>query len=73
MNAKYFKGFHVSGSSFLRVRENAFQVYDVYCKLILGHMCRITIIFGTMKDGSLLITSLSQTIVLATETSSKMA
>ena len=37
-----------------------------------GYMCRITMIFETLKDGSLLINIfLNQTIVLAAETSSK--
>ena len=36
-------------------------------------MCRITVIFGTLKGGSLLIIFLHQTIVLDTGPSSKMA
>ena len=42
----------------LRVRtfsHKTFQVYHVYCNFILCYMCRITVIFGTLKDGSLLI------------------
>ena len=32
-----------------------FQVYHVYCNFILGYICPITVNFGTLKDGSLLI------------------
>ena len=51
----------------LRVHVRAFShktfwVYHVYSNFILGYMCRITVIFGTVKDGSLLI-FLHQTIV----------
>ena len=36
-------------------------------------MCQTTVIFGTLKDGSLQIISLALKIVSATETFSKMA
>ena len=42
----------------LRVRtfsNKTFRVYHVYSNFILGYICRITVIFGAMKDGSLLI------------------
>ena len=38
-----------------------------------GYTCQTTVIFTTMKDGSLEINSLALNIVSATETSSKMA
>ena len=44
--------------SFLRVQaffHNAFRIYHVYRKFIIGYMCRITVIFSTLKDESLLI------------------
>ena len=51
--------------TFLR---KTFQVYHVYWKFTLGYICRITVKFGTLKDGSLLNDIFHQTIVLATET-----
>ena len=57
----------------LRVRaffHKTFWVYHVYYNFTLGY---ITVSFGTLKDGSLLINSLHRTIILETETSSKMA
>ena len=35
--------------------HKTFRVYHVYCNFILGYMCRTTVIFGTLKDESLLI------------------
>ena len=60
----------------LRVRtfsSKTFRVYHVYCNAMLCYMCRITVSFGTLKDRSLLIDNLYQTIVLATGASSIMA
>ena len=60
----------------LRVRavfHKIVQVCHVYCNFNIGFKCRITVIFGTLKDGSLLINTLASTFVLATETCSKMA
>ena len=48
----------MSKSFKLRVRafsHQTFQVYHVCYNLILGYICRITVYFGTLKDGSLLI------------------
>ena len=55
--------------------HETFQVYHVYYNFILGNICRITVNFVTLKDGSLLIffNIMPQTIVIATETSSKTA
>ena len=49
----------------LRVRavfRKAVQVCHVYCNLKIGFTCRITVIFGTLKDGSLLINTLASII-----------
>ena len=35
--------------------HKTFRVYHVYHKFISGYMCQIPVIFGTLKDGSLLI------------------
>ena len=37
-------------------------VCHVYCNFKLGYMCRVTVIFGTLKDGSLLINILASNI-----------
>ena len=45
-------------SNYLRVPtffHQTFGVYHVYCNFILGYICRITLNFGTLKDGRLLI------------------
>ena len=38
------------------------RVCHIYCNFKLGFMCRITVIFGTLKDGSLLINTLAPNI-----------
>ena len=49
----------------LRVRaffHKTVQVCHVYCNFNIGFTCRITVIFGTLKDGSLLINTLASNI-----------
>ena len=49
----------------LRVRtvfHKTVQVCHVYCNFKLGFTCQITVIFGTLKDGSLLINTLASNI-----------
>ena len=50
--------FRVGNGVALRVQafwHKIFWVYLVYCNFILGYMCWITLIFGTLKDWSDLI------------------
>ena len=49
----------------LRVRaifHKTVRVCHVYCNYKFGFTCRITVIFGTLKDGSLLINTLTSNI-----------
>ena len=49
----------------LRVRaffHKTVRVCHVYCNFKIGFTCRITVIFGTLKDGSLLISTLASNI-----------
>ena len=49
----------------LRVRavfHKTVRVCHVYCNFNIGFTCQITIIFGTLKDGSLLINTLASNI-----------
>ena len=49
----------------LRVRaffHKTVRVCHVYCNFKIGFTCRITVIFGTLKDGSLLIHTLASNI-----------
>ena len=49
----------------LRVRaffHETVRVCHVYCNFKIGFTCRITVVFGTLKDGSLLINSLPSNI-----------
>ena len=51
--------------SLLRVRavfHKTVRVCHVYCNFKFGFTCRITVIFGTLKDGSLLINTLASNI-----------
>ena len=53
--------------TFLVLRVRAFfhktvRVCHVYCNFKIGFTCRITVIFGTLKDGSLLINTLASNI-----------
>ena len=52
---------------YLHLRVRAFfhktvQVCHVYCNFKIGFTCRITVIFGTLKDGRLLISTLASNI-----------
>ena len=52
---------------FVTLRVRAFfhktvWVCHVYCNFKIGFTCRITVIFGTLKDGSLLINTLASNI-----------
>ena len=52
-------------TSILRVRavfHKTVRVCHVYCNFKLGFTCWITVIFGTLKDGSLLINTLASSI-----------
>ena len=52
-------------SVMLRVRaffHKTVRVCHVYCNFKIGFTCRITAIFGTLKDGSLLINTLASNI-----------
>ena len=44
------------------VFHKAVGICHVYCNFKLGFTCRITVIFGTLKDGSLLINILASNI-----------
>ena len=49
----------------LRVRvvfHKTVRVFHVYCNFWIGLTCRITVIFGTLKDGRLLINTLASNI-----------
>ena len=49
----------------LRVRavfHKTVRVCHVYCNFKIGFTCRFTVIFGTLKDGSLLINTLASNI-----------
>ena len=49
----------------LRVRaffHKTFRVCHVYCNFKIGFTCRNSVIFGTLKDGSLLINTLASNI-----------
>ena len=49
----------------LRVRaffHKTVRVCHVYCNFKIGFTCRITVIFGTLKDGSLLNNTLASNI-----------
>ena len=55
---------------FIGLRVRAFfhktvWVCHVYCNFKIGFTCRITIIFGTLKDGSLLISTLASNITFS--------
>ena len=52
-------------ATWLKVRgvfHKTVRVCHVYCNFKLGFMCWITVIFGTLKDGSLLINTLASNI-----------
>ena len=56
---KYF------GKALLRVQavfHKTVRVCHVYCNFKIGFTCRITVFFGTLKDGSLVINTLASNI-----------
>ena len=55
----------LSENGHLRVQaffHKTVRVCQVYCNFKIGFTCRITVIFGTLKDGSLLINTLASNI-----------
>ena len=59
--------FHKVHSNWLVLRVRAFfhetvRVCHVYCNFKIGFTCRITVIFGTLNGGSLLINTLASNI-----------
>ena len=62
-NQKWWKGNHKwVALRVLAVFHKTVWVCHVYCNLKLGFTCRITVMFGTLKDGSLLINTLASNI-----------
>ena len=60
-----FAPLHVLIRIMLRVRaffHKTVRVCHVYCNFKIGFTCRITVIFGTLKGGSLLINTLASNI-----------
>ena len=58
---------HVYNTATIGLRVRAFfhktvRVCYVYCNFKIGFTCQITVIFGTLKDGSLLINTLASNI-----------
>ena len=51
---------HLKGTSGFFIR--LFGICQVYCNFKLGYTCRITVIFETLKGGSLLINTLASNI-----------
>ena len=47
---------HGDENTYLRVQmfsHKTFRFFHVYCNFTLGYMCQITVIFGTLNEGSL--------------------
>ena len=64
-NTASYLTFFFTRPLYLRVRavfHKTVRVCHVYCNFKLGFTCRITVIFGTLKDGSLLINTLASNI-----------
>ena len=40
-------------------RQNAYEIFHVYCIFYSGFMCQTTVIFGITKDGSLVLNTLA--------------
>ena len=53
---------HKEQVNYLRVRAFFHKTVRVYCNFKIGFKCRITVIFGTLKDRSLLINTLASNI-----------
>ena len=61
----FFPLLYLFDLNILRVRavvHKTVRVCHVYCNFKIGFTCRITVIFGTLKDGSLLINALASNI-----------
>ena len=57
---------------YISLRPIRYATFDATFDLT-DYTCRMTVIFGTLKNDSLLIDSLAQTVISVTETSSKMS
>ena len=65
LGSSAFSIVHAYHAYFLRVRtvfHKTVRVCHVYCNFKIGFTCRIPVIFGTLKDGSLLINTLASNI-----------
>ena len=65
--SKFWKSFNICTKKLTLLRVRAFfhktvRVCHVYCNFKIGFTYRITVIFGTLKDGSLLINTLASNI-----------
>ena len=40
-------------------RQKTYEIFHVYCIFYSGSMCQTTVIFGIMKDGSLVLNNLA--------------
>ena len=40
-------------------RQKTYEIFHVYCICYSGFMCQTTVIFGIMKDGSLVLNTLA--------------
>ena len=40
-------------------RQKTYEIFHVYCIFYSGFMCQTTVIFGTKKDGSLVLNTLA--------------
>ena len=61
-NLRSLNTWRIPFAMILRVRaffHKNVRVYHVYCHIKIGFTCRITVIFGTLNDGSLLIDTLA--------------
>ena len=45
-------------------RQKTYEIFHVYCIFYSGFMCQTTIIFGIMKDGSLVLNTLASIMKL---------
>ena len=57
-----FASFLAEGYERFFIRLFGSATFTVYCNFKIGFTCQITVIFGTLKDGSLLINTLASNI-----------
>ena len=58
-NVTYQRETHSTTLKGTNGRQKTYEIFHVYCIFYSGFMCQTTVMFGIMKDGSLVLNTLA--------------